>query len=230
MAHRPDSGRVAVQLAGLTKEYRGVRVLDAIDAEFHSGDVVHIAGSNGAGKSTLSKSIAGLLRPTSGKIVLGRDQSGRPGRTAICLEEPTLYSGLSVRDCLDVISGERSTPESEAGVDLYGIGNLLRKRASRLSFGQRRRVTLVATLRSKASVVLFDDPLNGLDDEGIVAFGEQCRLHSARGQSVLVTGPAGRQLEVPADVRLELFRGKLTRARDYESSPRPRPQGGVENP
>lgn len=168
MTTHPDED-VVVRSVGLTKRYGKVLALDSCDLALPSGRVVALVGPNGAGKTTLLRLIAGLLRPTSGRVsVLG---SAAPADTAQALarvgyvaQEHPLYRRFRVRELLRL--GGELNPGWDDGCARERLAALeipLDRRSAELSGGQQAQVALVLALAKRPRLLVLDEPLARLD-------------------------------------------------------------------
>ena len=170
---------------------RGGRLLfEDVDLALHPGDAVHVAGPNGSGKSSLIRLAAGLLRPAAGHI----DR----GTVALADDHLALDRELPVARALSFW-----TRDCGPALDAMGIGHLADVPVRLLSTGQARRARLARVVASGAALWLLDEPLNGLDSDGVARLDALVAAHLARGGAVLAAshGPLGgswTQLELGA--------------------------------
>jgi ABC-2 type transport system ATP-binding protein len=167
-----------VSLRGVTKRYRSVAALDAVDLDLGPG-ITGLLGPNGAGKTTMLRVMATVLRPDEGHVqLLGRDPGQPDSRTEIRrrlgyqpqeLGFPRGFSAMAFVNYMAVLKewadrGPRTT-EVRRVFDLVGLGDVATKRISRLSGGQRRRVALAQALLGTPELLVLDEPTTGLDPE-----------------------------------------------------------------
>lgn len=172
------STSTTVSLRGVTKRYRSVAALDAIDLDLGPG-ITGLLGPNGAGKTTMLRVMATVLRPDQGQVhLLGRDPGQPDARTEIRrrlgyqpqeLGFPRGFSTMAFVTYMAVLKewtdrGVRAT-EVRRVLDLVGLGDVATKRISRLSGGQRRRVALAQALLGTPELLVLDEPTTGLDPE-----------------------------------------------------------------
>jgi ABC-2 type transport system ATP-binding protein len=171
-----------LQIERLTKEFstgtirrRRHRALDDVSFELARGEVFGLLGPNGAGKTTTLKLIVGLLRPTSGRVlVFDRPPGDRIGRAALGFlpEHPTFYDHLTAEELLvyfaglcGVASGAR-TQRASAVLDDVGLGDARRRPMRQYSKGMLQRVGLAQALINAPALVILDEPMSGLDPIG----------------------------------------------------------------
>ena len=182
----------AVAFSGLTKRFGRVLAVDDVNLDVPTGAVFGLLGPNGSGKTTLLSMLAGFLRPTAGSItLLGR--SGPAGlREALgsagaLIERPTFWPYLSCRDNLRCLQGIYGSNGGDAEVDeLLDTVNLDDQAAYRkfaaCSTGMKQRLGIAATLLGNPSLIILDEPTNGLDPVGIIEVRELIRTLAKSGK------------------------------------------------
>jgi len=189
------SAETAIATRALTKRYRDVLAVDALDLDVRRGEIYGFLGRNGAGKTTTIRMLLGLIRPTGGGVeVLGTRV--RPGTTAsfarvgYLVEAATAYPNLTVRENLDI--QRRLTRAPRAAVDevieLMRLGGLADRCARVLSLGNKQRLSLARALLHRPELLVLDEPANALDPAGIVEVRELLRSRaSEQGVTVFVS-------------------------------------------
>ncbi len=207
---------------GLSKSFRGRRVVDDVSFSVEPGEVVGLLGPNGAGKTTSFHCVVGLLVPDSGAVRLGdRDLSGLPlherARMGIGYlpQEPSIFRKLTVRqNFLLVLEGfGLSRAEQEAKVDeLLTEFDLLRvaeARGETLSGGERRRAEVARSLLAEPAFMLFDEPFAGVDPIAVHDLQRLIHKLRERGLGILITDHAVRETLGICDRAVLLVDGKL---------------------
>jgi len=185
---------------GLTKSYRGRKVVDEVDLELASGEVVGLLGPNGAGKTTSFYMIVGLIRPDAGSVKFNdEDLTGLPmylrARKGISYlpQEPSAFRRLSVEDNLYAIAevlGMSVGAADQTVSDLleeFGIAGLRRSPAYTLSGGERRRLEIARALVTRPSFILLDEPFAGIDPLAVVDIQKTISRLRDRRIGVLIT-------------------------------------------
>ena len=163
-----------ISIQGVTKNYGRKLAVDNLTLEIAPGEFFAILGHNGAGKTTTIKMIAGLLRATSGRIIVGgvdvqKDPIAAKKACAYVPDQPFLYDKLSGIEFMNFIAdlyevdGEGRTREIDRLVELFGMKDFVRELTEAYSHGMKQRLVLAATLLHKPKVILVDEPLVGLD-------------------------------------------------------------------
>jgi lipopolysaccharide export system ATP-binding protein len=212
----------ALLAKGLSKSFRGRRVVDGVSFSVAPGEVVGLLGPNGAGKTTSFHCVVGLLVPDGGEVRLGdRDLSGLPLHERARLgigylpQEPSIFRKLTVRENFLLVlesSGLPKKARAERADELLNEFDLLRVANSKgetLSGGERRRAEIARSLLADPSFMLFDEPFAGVDP--IAVHDLQRLIHRLRekGLGVLITDHAVRETLGICDRAVLLVEGKL---------------------
>ncbi len=184
---------LAVVTTGLTKEFGERRVVDSLDLTIPSGSVCGFVGPNGAGKTTTIRMLLGLIGPTSGEglILLGdiNDPPSYLARVGALIESPAFYPQLSGRDNLLVLTrlGRLDSSTIEGVLERVGLADRARDRFSRYSLGMKQRLGIAAALLADPSLLILDEPTNGLDPAGIVEMRSLIRSLADEGMTIFVS-------------------------------------------
>jgi len=207
-----------IELVGLTKVFGATRAVDDLTCTIEPGVVTGFLGPNGAGKTTTMRMILGLDHPTAGTATID-------GKAYRRLDDPLRHVGAlldagqthpnrSVRSHLRWIAATHRLPARRVGevLDMVGIGAVADKRAGALSLGMRQRLGIAAAMLGDPPVLLFDEPVNGLDPEGIRWVRTLMRTLAAEGRTVLVSSHLLAEMANTADRLVVIGRGKLIAA------------------
>jgi heme ABC exporter ATP-binding subunit CcmA len=223
VAHLAPAPAPLLRLSGIVKHWRTLErpVLDNMDLDLEAGQAVHISGRNGVGKTTLLRIVTGLIMPDRGELEIGgchpeRDRLDYQRQVAFLpAGDRGLYARLPVKRHLDFwcrvnfVSRERRRTLVADALERFDLTALAGRRVDRLSMGQRQRVRLAGLLLHDPRVVMLDEPLNSLDDEGIALVISVTGDVVARGGIVIWCSPAGEQTGVEFDRAYVLENGKL---------------------
>jgi ABC-2 type transport system ATP-binding protein len=204
-----------IEVSGLRKRFGAVPALDGMTFTAAPGLVTGFAGPNGAGKSTTMRVILGLDRPDSGVALV----NGKPYRS---LEHPLTHLGSlldasalqpsrTARDHLRWLALSQELPARRADevLELTGLSSVARRRAGGYSLGMRQRLGVAAALLGDPPALMFDEPFNGMDPEGIVWLRGFLRSLAARGRTVLVSSHLMSELQDAADHVIVAGRGRV---------------------
>ncbi len=187
---------MAISVQALGRTYGSLAAVDDLSFDVAPGEIVGLIGPNGAGKTTTLRMLAGILKPTSGRVtVAGFDLAQAPleakRRLAFMPDEPHLFEYLTVEEHLRLIARLYTVPDFEARARaLIGELQLTGKERSlpgELSRGMRQKVVIACGLVRDASVLLFDEPLTGLDPMGIRLMRETIVRRARAGAAVLLS-------------------------------------------
>ena len=204
-----------IEVRGLTKRYGANVAVDDLTFDVRPGVVTGFLGPNGAGKSTTMRLIMGLDHPTAGQALINR----RPYRTLdrpLChvgalLEADALHAGRSARNHLRVAARSNGIPMSRVDeiLEQVGLASVARRRVKGYSLGMRQRLGIAAALLGDPAVLLLDEPVNGLDADGVRWVRGLVRNLAAQGRTVLVSSHLLSEMQLIADHLLVIGRGRL---------------------
>ncbi|PRY47791.1 ABC-2 type transport system ATP-binding protein [Geodermatophilus tzadiensis] len=204
-----------ITVSGLTKDYGGRRVVDEVSFELEPGTVTGFLGPNGAGKSTTMRMITGLVPASSGTAtVAGRPYPALPNPGAVMgtlLDAAAVHPGRTGRTHLRLLASTIGVPATRVDevlemVDLTAAGG---RRIGGYSLGMRQRLGIAAALLADPPVLMFDEPANGLDPEGIRWMRDLLRGHAARGGTVLLSSHLLGEVEHTVDRLLVIGSGRI---------------------
>ncbi len=207
----------------LTKIFGATRAVDGIDFIVRPGRVTGFLGPNGAGKSTTMRMILGLDRPSSGSVtVAGRRYQGHPAplrEVGALLEAKAVHPGRSARDHLRWMAASNGIPTTRVGevLEMVGLESVSGQRAGRFSLGMGQRLGIAAALLGDPPVLVLDEPVNGLDPEGIRWIRTLLRRLAAEGRTVLVSSHLMSEMALTADHLIVIGRGRILADCDMSS-------------
>ncbi|HKS99803.1 MAG TPA: ATP-binding cassette domain-containing protein [Rugosimonospora sp.] len=204
-----------IEAVGLTKRYGDRLAVDDVTFTVRPGQVTGFLGPNGAGKSTTMRMILGLDAPTSGQVTV----NGRPfvelaypmREVGALLDAKAIHGGRSAYHHLLCLAQSNSLPRRRVGevLDMVGLAAVARKRAKGFSLGMGQRLGIAAALLGDPQVLMFDEPVNGLDPEGILWIRTLMKDLAAQGRTVFVSSHLMSEMENTADHLLVIGRGRL---------------------
>jgi ABC-2 type transport system ATP-binding protein len=204
-----------IEVKGLTKRYGSTLAVDGLSFDVQPGIVTGFLGPNGSGKSTTMRLILGLDAPDAGYArVAGRDYRalGWPLReVGALLEARAFHPGRSARSHLRGLGASNGIPRSRVDevLGIVGLTPVARRRAGRFSLGMAQRLGIAAALLGDPGVLLLDEPVNGLDPEGVRWIRNLLRSLAAEGRTVLVSSHLINEIAVTADHLVVIGRGRL---------------------
>jgi ABC-2 type transport system ATP-binding protein len=204
-----------IELDGLTKRYGARVAVDDLTVRIQPGRVTGFLGPNGSGKTTTMRCIVGLTRPTAGTAtVLGvpyRDLDVPMRRVGVLIDPRARHPGRTARAHLLALARSNRLPVSRVDdvLDLVGLTDVAEDKAGGFSLGMGQRLGIAAALLGDPDVLLLDEPVNGLDPEGIRWVRELLRDLAGEGRTVLVSSHLMSEMEDTADHLVVLGRGRL---------------------
>jgi len=213
-----------IEIEGLRKEYRRLRgghtvAVAGLDLSVPEGGVFGFLGPNGAGKTTTIRCLLGLVRPSAGRLsLLGADVGhALPrviGRVGSIVEAPAMFPRFTGRRNLEILA--RIHGEGDAAIDAslerVGLRDRARDPVRTYSLGMKQRLAIAATLLRDPSLLILDEPANGLDPAGIVEVRELLRSLGAEGRTVFVSSHILSEVQQTADHVAIVAKGKLIKA------------------
>jgi ABC-2 type transport system ATP-binding protein len=204
-----------IEVQEVSKRYGSAKAIEQLSFTVRSGRVTAFLGPNGAGKSTTLRVILGLDRPDTGRaLVNGKPYSAlrRPlQEVGALLDANAVHGGRTARDHLLCIArAGRIGPDRVTEVlELTGLADVARRRVSGFSLGMRQRLGIAAALLGDPGILLLDEPVNGLDPEGVRWIRGLLRSLAAEDRTVFVSSHLMGEMELAADQLIVIGRGRL---------------------
>ena len=187
-------GNSVITMRGLCKSYKKQEVLHDFSLSVERGHICGLIGPNGAGKTTIMKILAGFFFPSRGELELfgspdNLDDSR--ARMSFMIEQPIIAGSMTARQNLEYIRYLRGYPDEkriDEILELVGLANTGKKRANKFSLGMKQRLGIGMALLPKPEIMVLDEPVNGLDPEGIVEVRQLIkRMQEEWGVTVLIS-------------------------------------------
>ncbi len=204
-----------IEARGLRKRYGSTVAVDALSFDVRPGTVTGFLGPNGSGKSTTMRLIMGLDAPDAGYARIG----GRPYRAlrwplreaGALLEARTFHPGRSAHQHLTALAAASAIPRTRVDemLGMVGLADAGRKRAGALSLGMAQRLGIAAALLGDPGVLLFDEPVNGLDPGGVRWIRNLMKSLAAEGRTVFVSSHLITEIALAAERLVVIGRGRL---------------------
>jgi ABC-2 type transport system ATP-binding protein len=225
-----------LELRNLTKRYNSVTAVDCVDLAIEPGEVYGYLGPNGSGKTTTVRMLTGLIEPSSGHIFyrgceIRQDLIGYRRRLGYVPEEPLLYPYMSGLEYLQLVGRLRSIPQAlldrKAGrfLDLFSLHGHRYSPISSYSKGMKQKVLIAAALLHDPDILIFDEPLSGLDVTSVLIFKHIVQSLAREGKIVLYSSHILEVVEKVCSKVIILYKGRVVanenvgRLRDLMHSP-----------
>ncbi|MGC5344335.1 ABC transporter ATP-binding protein [Streptomyces sp. DT171] len=204
-----------IEAVGLTKRYGAKTAVHNLSFQVRPGAVTGFLGPNGSGKSTTMRMMLGLDRPTSGHVTIGghpyRSLPNAPRQVGALLDAKAVHGGRSARNHLLSLAQLAGIPARRVDevLGVVGLQDVARKRSQSFSLGMGQRLGIAAALLGDPQVLLFDEPVNGLDPEGIHWVRNLMRALASEGRTVFVSSHLMSEMALTADQLIVIGRGQL---------------------
>jgi ABC-2 type transport system ATP-binding protein len=204
-----------IEARGLTKRFGDKLAVDQLSFTVEPGRITGFLGPNGAGKTSTMRLILGLDRPTGGSVTVhGKEfsQLAYPmHEVGALLDAKAIHGGRSAYHHLLCLAQTNGLPPQRVGdvLDLVGLTEVAKKRSKGFSLGMGQRLGIAAALLGDPGILMFDEPVNGLDPEGILWIRNLMKSLAAEGRTVFVSSHLMSEMENTADHLLVIGRGQL---------------------
>jgi ABC-2 type transport system ATP-binding protein len=204
-----------IEVMDVTKDYGGKRAVDGLSFTVSPGIVTGFLGPNGSGKSTTMRLVLGLDAPTNGDARVNgrhyRDHAAPLHEIGALLEARSVHTGRSAYNHLLALAQTHGIGRKRVAelVDLVGLHDVARKRAGQFSLGMGQRLGIASALLGDPATVLLDEPVNGLDPEGVHWIRTLLKQLAAEGRTVFVSSHLMSEMALTADHLIVIGRGKL---------------------
>jgi ABC-2 type transport system ATP-binding protein len=204
-----------IEARDLTKDYGSKRAVDGLSFTVSPGIVTGFLGPNGSGKSTTMRLILGLDAPTRGDVTVNgrhyRDHGAPLHEVGALLEARSVHTGRSAYNHLLALAQTHGIPKHRVHelIDLVGLHDVARKRSGQFSLGMGQRLGIAAALLGDPKTVMLDEPVNGLDPEGIHWIRNLLKGLAGEGRTVFVSSHLMSEMALTADHLIVIGRGRL---------------------
>lgn len=193
-------------------------ILKSINISFEKGKIHGLIGRNGSGKTMLLKCICGFIRPTSGIITVDGKQIGKdadfPENMGIIIETPGFipyYSGYKNLKLLAGLRNKISKNEIIKSMEQVGLDPNLKRHVRKYSLGMRQRLGLAQAIMENPDILILDEPMNGLDKEGVSDMREYLKLFREQGKTILIASHSAEDISILCDTVYEMDKGALSK-------------------
>ena len=212
---------VAVSVQGLYKSFGEDEVLKGVTRDFEEGKIHGIVGNNGSGKTVLMKCICGFLRPTRGKVLVRYREVGKemdfPENMGIIIETPGFLPGLTGMKNLRLLASLQKKAGNETIADTIrrvGLDPALKKPVGKYSLGMRQRLGIAQAIMENPSLLILDEPLNGLDKHGVQEMRALIKGLRDEGKTILLASHNQGDIDDLCDTVCEMDGGIMTMVRE----------------
>ena len=206
-----------IKVDNVIKKFGSEIALNNVSIEFERGKIYGIVGRNGSGKTVLFKTIIGFLKPTGGRIIVDGKEIGRDTDFAdhigMIIETPgflSAYSGYKNLEYLASIKNIIGKKEIKESMERVGLDPNSKKKVGTYSLGMRQRLGIAQAIMENPDILILDEPMNGLDNQGVEDVREILLNLKAEGKSIILASHNKEDIEVLCDEVYEMDHGRLT--------------------
>lgn len=205
-----------IEIKNLTKKFGKATVLDDISMSFEAGHIYGLVGRNGSGKTMLMKHILGFVYPTSGKVLVDGKEVGKdidmPDNVGAIIENPGFlpeYSGFKNLKFLAMVRRKITDPQIKDAIRMVGLDPDSKKHVGKYSLGMRQRLGIAQALMEDPDILLLDEPLSGLDNDGVEEMHQLLLRLKERGMLIVLASHSKEDIEVLCDEVFRFDKGKM---------------------
>ena len=207
----------AIEIHDLVKTFGQDTVLKGINRNFEAGKIHGIVGNNGSGKTVMFKCICGFLQPTSGKVFVNGKQIGRdvdfPEDIGLIIETPGFLPNLTGLKNLEILASLKNKiglKEVADTIRCVGLDPLANKPVGKYSLGMRQRLGIAQAIMESPSLLILDEPMNGLDKHGVAEMRALFKSLATDGRTILLASHNIQDIETLCDTVCEMDAGVMT--------------------
>ncbi len=205
-----------IEIKDLTKVYGEVTVLDNVSMSLSSGSIYGLVGRNGSGKTMLLKHILGFVHPTSGFVRVNGQVVGEdidiPQNVGAIIENPGFlpeYTGFKNLKFLAMIHGKADNEAIKEAIRLVGLDSDSKKKVGAYSLGMKQRLGIAQALMENPDILLLDEPLSGLDNEGVEEMHQVLLQLKEAGKLIVIASHSKEDIDILCDEVFRFDKGKL---------------------
>lgn len=213
----------AIQVKNLSKDFGQDRVLKCVNHDFESGKIHGIVGNNGSGKTVLMKCICGFLLPTEGTVIVNGRRVGKdvdfPLDLGVIIETPGFLPGVTGVKNLEILASlnkKIGLSEIADAIRRVGLDPHMKKPVGKYSLGMRQRLGIAQAIMEDPSLLILDEPLNGLDKHGVAEMRKLIKGLKDEGKTILLASHNQGDIDELCDTVCEMDAGVMTSIRGYE--------------
>ena len=214
------NNEIIIEVNEVFKKYDDATVLDNVSLEIEKGKIYGLVGRNGSGKTVLMKCICGLIKPTSGEVKVAGKTVGKdvdiPEDIGVIIETPGFipnYSGFKNLKLLASVRNKISNEEIRKSMEIVGLEPKSRKHVGKYSLGMRQKLGIAQAIMEKPKILILDEPMNGLDNQGVADMRKLFLKLKEQGRTMLVASHNREDIDVLCDEVYEMDHGILTTER-----------------
>jgi len=205
-----------IEISNLTLQIKKDTILKSINTEFERGKIHGIIGRNGSGKTMLLKCICGFVRPSTGFVTVAGSRIGKdidfPKSIGIIIETPGFipyYSGYKNLKLLADLNKKIDETTVKNSMKQVGLDPNLKRHVQKYSLGMRQRLGLAQAIMENPDLLILDEPMNGLDKDGVTEMREYLKSYREQGKTILIASHSTEDITALCDTVCEMDKGIL---------------------
>lgn len=207
-----------IRINNLSLQIKKDTILKDINVSFEKGKIHGLIGRNGSGKTMLMKCICGFVKPTSGEVFVDGKHIGKdcdfPSSVGIIIETPGFipyYSGYKNLKLLADLNKKIDDESIKKSMKQVGLDPSLKRHVRKYSLGMRQRLGLAQAIMENPTILILDEPMNGLDKDGVKDMREYLKCFREQGKTILIASHSAEDISVLCDTVCEMDKGILTK-------------------
>lgn len=207
-----------IQIKNLTLQIKKFTILNNINISYEKGKIHGLIGRNGSGKTMLMKCICGFVKPTEGEITVDGKRIGKdcdfPKSVGIIIETPGFipyYSGYKNLKLLADLNKKIDGNTVKNSMEQVGLDPNLKRHVRKYSLGMRQRLGLAQAIMENPDILILDEPMNGLDKDGVSDMREYLKSLREQGKTILIASHSAEDISILCDTVCEMDKGVLSR-------------------
>lgn len=212
---------IAISVRNISKDFGQERVLKSVSRDFEKGRIHGIVGNNGSGKTVLMKCMCGFLLPTEGKVIVNGKQVGKdvdfPKDLGVIIETPGFLpniTGVKNLEILASLNKKIGLAEIADAIRRVGLDPMMKKPVGKYSLGMRQRLGIAQAIMEDPSLLILDEPLNGLDKHGVREMRDLIKSLKEDGKTILLASHNQGDIDELCDTVCEMDAGNMTMIRE----------------
>lgn len=207
-----------IEIKNLSLTIKKTKILKKINISFEKGKIHGLIGRNGSGKTMLMKCICGFIKPTEGEIIVNgkriRKDCDFPDSVGIIIETPGFipyYSGYKNLKLLADLNKKISKEQIKSAMNQVGLDPDLKRHVKKYSLGMRQRLGLAQAIMENPDILILDEPMNGLDNDGVNDMREYLLNLKEQGKTIIIASHSTEDIEILCDTVCKMDKGVLTK-------------------